>query len=240
MCQCLQFLGDAEGVAEVLLNLLKRSEEDTLVSYQVAFRIYENENQQFMRDIIRALPDVKSNDDNADKKKDDGEKKENDEDEAPPKEEEEEEKEELPKEIQERLERLVKILDGRTTMELHLSFLCANNKTDLLILKKMKDSFQRNTVLHNAVVVAHAYMNSGTTQHTFLRNNEQWLTKATNWARFSAIGGIGVVHKGHINDPMQLLKPYLPATDADKNKKPYCEGGAYVVSINSLFHVSIT
>ena len=26
---------------------------------------------------------------------------------------------------------------------------------------------------------------------------------------------------------MQLLKPYLPATDADKNKKPYCEGGAY-------------
>mgnify|MGYP001466049182 CR=1 FL=1 len=63
MCQCLQFLGDAEGVAEVLLNLLKRSEEDTLVSYQVAFRIYENENQQFMRDIIRALPDVKSNDD---------------------------------------------------------------------------------------------------------------------------------------------------------------------------------
>ena len=108
-------------------------------------------------------------------------------------EEEKEEEEELPKEIQERLERLVKILDGRTTMELQLSFLCANNKTDLLILKKMKDSFQLNTVLHNAVVVAHAYMNSGTTQHTFLRNNEQWLTKATNWARFSAIGGIGVV-----------------------------------------------
>ena len=69
MCQCLQFLGDAEGVAEVLLNLLKRSEEDTLVSYQVAFRIYENENQQFMRDIIRALPDVKGNDDSAEKKK---------------------------------------------------------------------------------------------------------------------------------------------------------------------------
>ena len=94
-----------------------------------------------MRDIIRALPDVKGNDDSAEKKKEgDGEEKEND-GEEPPKEEEEEEKvaeEELPKEIQERLERLVKILDGRTTMELHLSFLCANNKTDLLILKKMK------------------------------------------------------------------------------------------------------
>jgi 26S proteasome regulatory subunit N2 len=196
VCQCLQFLGDAEGVASVLLSLLKRSDEDALVSYQVGFRIYENENQQFMRDIIRALPETKK----TLKKKETsaavvegGEIGEAVAEEEENKDEEEEETEQLPKEIQERLERLVKILDGRTTMELHLAFLCANNKTDLLILKKMKDSFQRNTVLHNAVVVAHAYMNSGTTQHTFLRNNEQWLTKATNWARFSAIGGIGVV-----------------------------------------------
>lgn len=210
VCQCLQFLGDAKGVADVLMDLLKKDSESALVSFQVAFRIYENENQQFMRDIIAELPAIAAAAKGADSEatlavaSDD-----------------------LSSDARARLELLVQILNGRTTMRLHLDFLCANNRTDLLILRKMKDSFQRSSVLHNAVVISHAFMNSGTTQHTFLRDNEQWLMKATNWARFTAIGGIGVVHKGHMEDPLQLLKPYLPSSDEDKDKKPFCEGGAY-------------
>lgn len=222
VCQCLQFLGDAKGVAEVLLDLLGKDQDSALVSFQVAFRIYENENQQFMRDIIRELPVDGSKDGDAG---DETSASKSDADDGAAKV--VEPAVDLKPEVRSRLERLVEILDGRTTMKLHLDFLCSNNMTDLLILRKMKDSFQRNSVLHNAVVVAHAFMNCGTTQHTFLRDNEQWLMKATNWARFTAIGGIGVVHKGHVSDPLQLLKPYLPNAEGGGEAKPFCEGGAY-------------
>ena len=42
-------------------------------------------------------------------------------------------------------------------------------------------------------------MNCGTTQDTFLRENLDWLGKATNWAKFTAVASIGVVHKGHVH-----------------------------------------
>lgn len=36
---------------------------------------------------------------------------------------------------------------------------------------------------------------SGTTVDTFLRENMEWLSRATNWAKFSATAGLGVIHK---------------------------------------------
>ena len=50
----------------------------------------------------------------------------------------------------------------------------------------------------------------GTTRDTFLRENLEWLGKAKNWAKFSTVGSIGVVHKGHVHESMNLLQPYLP------------------------------
>jgi len=42
------------------------------------------------------------------------------------------------KKLQERLTKLMTILSGDTTIDLHLQFLIRNNKTDLLILKNTK------------------------------------------------------------------------------------------------------
>ena len=39
-------------------------------------------------------------------------------------------------------------------------------------------------------------MHCGTTVDTFLRENLEWLSRATNWAKFSATAGLGVIHKG--------------------------------------------
>ena len=50
----------------------------------------------------------------------------------------------------------------------------------------------------------------GTTKDNFLRENLEWLGKATNWAKFTAVASIGVVHKGHVRESMNLLQPYLP------------------------------
>ena len=67
-----------------------------------------------------------------------------------------------------RLDRLVTILGGDLSIELHLQFLIRNNKSDMLILKQTKDSI-RVSVCHTATVIANALMHSGTTSDQFLR-----------------------------------------------------------------------
>lgn len=37
-------------------------------------------------------------------------------------------------------------------------------------------------------------MNCGTTNESFLRNNQIWLKKSTLWSQFSATASIGVVY----------------------------------------------
>ena len=84
----------------------------------------------------------------------------------------------------------------------------------------------RTAVLHNSVVVSHAFMTSGTTVDTFLRGNLEWLGKANNWAKFAAVGSMGVVHKGHLPEAMQLLEPYLPKEGHGHVSSPFSEAGA--------------
>lgn len=58
---------------------------------------------------------------------------------------------------------------------------------------------------------------------TFLRQNLDWLGRATNWAKFSATAGLGVIHRGHLQQGRSLLSPYLPQIGSTN---PYSEGGA--------------
>jgi 26S proteasome regulatory subunit N2 len=51
------------------------------------------------------------------------------------------------------------------------------------------------------------------------------LGKAKNWSKFSAVGSIGVVHKGHVHESMNLLQPYLPPPTGESTS-PYSESGA--------------
>ena len=135
----------------------------------------------------------------------------------------------------EKMDKLCQILNGKLTVELHLSFLCRNNKTDLAFLKNIRDAVEpRNLVCHNATVFSNALMHSGTTKDSFLRGNLEWLQKATHWARFSATAGIGVIHKGHLKAGMNLLRPYLPTSPPTS---PYSEGGSlYALGIIHANH----
>lgn len=130
-----------------------------------------------------------------------------------------------PEDYWERVGRLRQILAEGFPVDLALDFLYSKSSTDLMILQNIKTAVEgRNSVLHNATVVAHAYMSGGTTIDTFLRNNLEWFSRATNWAKFTAAAGIGVVHKGHIKESQKLLEPYLPKNGASQS--PYSEGGA--------------
>lgn len=96
----------------------------------------------------------------------------------------------------ESLSKVHRILSRDVSVHLHLDFLFRNNHTDLLILKKTKDSLEtRSSVFHQSITVANAFMSCGTTSDEFLKTNLQWLAKASNWTKFIATAGFGVIHK---------------------------------------------
>lgn len=64
--------------------------------------------------------------------------------------------------------------------------------------------------MHGAVILSNAFMNAGTTNDSFLRDNLDWVARATNWSKFSAAASLGVIHKGGFENAMAILQPYLP------------------------------
>ncbi|CAG8546793.1 14325_t:CDS:10 [Funneliformis mosseae] len=82
----------------------------------------------------------------------------------------------------------------------------------------------RNSVYHSAVTFANAFMHAGTTSDEFLRQNLEWLSRATNWSKFSATAALGVIHKGHLSQGLSLLHPYLPQDGVSGSS--YSEGGS--------------
>ncbi|KAJ3763062.1 D-isomer specific 2-hydroxyacid dehydrogenase [Lentinula raphanica] len=86
----------------------------------------------------------------------------------------------------------------------------------------------RSSIYHTALTLQNAFMHSGTTSDIFLRENLEWLGLASNWSKFSATAGLGVIHKGYYEQGKTILGPYLPQ-DGNESSIPgaaYSEGGA--------------
>ncbi|KAE9408198.1 26S proteasome regulatory complex, non-ATPase subcomplex, Rpn2/Psmd1 subunit [Gymnopus androsaceus JB14] len=121
------------------------------------------------------------------------------------------------------------ILTGQESVKLYLEFLKRNNHVDTLILKHTKDSLEpRSSIYHTALTLQNAFMHSGTTSDLFLRENLEWLGLASNWSKFSATAGLGVIHKGYYEQGMTILGPYLPQNGHESTipGAAYSEGGA--------------
>ena len=271
VCHCLLFLDDSDKVAHRLNELIARDDDQhaTLVAYQIAFDLGENQNQPFLNRVAKALPlpdqpalpatttapsatpsttdpaaPTASSDATASAAESDASSSSAPMDTSssssstpspapaasaspppaataaavvdsdPPSD-----------SYNSRLVRLRSILSGRTATERYLHFLYEHNATDLNLLKLIKDKLEpRNSVTHNATVMAHSLLHCGTTVDSFLRDNLDWLGKAQNWAKFTATASIGVIHKGHIHESLKLLEPYLP--QGGQSGSPYQEGGA--------------
>jgi len=213
VCRILVFLDDALQTAEILVKLLNSSQlDDHLLAYQIAFDLVSNGTQQFLKRVRDFLPAKREvEDDDATEgptamETDDNKPKEGD--------------------FDSRLAQTQKILSGTVTTKLFLEFLHRNNHSDLVILKNTKNALDaRQSVTHSALIFANALMNAGTTRDAFLRENLEWLARATNWAKFSATAGLGVIHKGHLEKGLALLDPYLPKPN-NHGSSPYSEGGA--------------
>ncbi|KAJ8620332.1 hypothetical protein MRB53_028861 [Persea americana] len=234
ICQCLMFLDEPEGVANILEKLLQSgSKDDALLAFQIAFDLIENEHQAFLLNVRNRLPDSKSRassrinleqpsqsvehetsgidsaqNGNAvagsanvagsveDVQMTDGAHAPNG-----------AVQEMNPNEVAyaEKLAKIKGILSGETSIRLTLQFLYSHN---------------------SATIHANAIMHAGTTVDTFLRENLEWLSRATNWAKFSATAGLGVIHCGQLQQGRSLMAPYLPQSGAAGGGSPYSEGGA--------------
>ncbi|XGW27813.1 hypothetical protein V3C99_007974 [Haemonchus contortus] len=217
ICQCLIKLNRPEDIGRLLDRLMAHANGD-LIAYQIAFDLYENASQQFNTQVLStyasfhqpspSTPTVKSEEGSTSAP--DAPKEEN---EAPSSKTEES----AP------MARLKAILRGEETVKHHMQFLIKNNHTDMLILKEMKDCV-RTATAHNATLMANGLMHLGTTCDDFLRDNLDWISKATNWNKFNAVATLGLIHKGHESAAMKLLDPYLPKTEPDQYG--FKEGGS--------------
>ncbi|KAG1473109.1 hypothetical protein G6F56_001140 [Rhizopus delemar] len=211
--QCLVHLDDSESCAQLLKSLVEKDNE--LMAYQISFDLEENATQKFLSKVSNLLPSEpvaeETRDDNAMEV--------------------EEPKNDTP------FKKIKSILSGKESIRLHLEFLYRNNHTDLLILKNTKNALEsRNSVYHSAVTFANAFMQAGTTSDEFLRQNLDWLSRATNWSKFSATAALGVIHKGQLAESMNLLSPYLPSHGGSNNSS-YSEGGSlYALGLINANH----
>ncbi|KAI9916700.1 hypothetical protein PsorP6_016713 [Peronosclerospora sorghi] len=229
VCQVLQMLGNYLEVSKILEQLVRGGENECLIAYQVSFDLNENENQKFLTNVYHSLPSPPAPVASADSVNTVEESKT----ESPTPESTTPMVPATPPpapagacgDYWDKLSKLKLILSGEFLVDLKLDFLYSHSDSDPLIMKTIKTAVEnRNSVLHHAAVIAHAYMNCGTTSDSFLRENLEWLGKATNWAKFTATASLGVVHKGHVRESMNLLAPYLP--QGGMTTSPYSEGGA--------------
>ncbi|BGP00453.1 26S proteasome regulatory subunit RPN2 [Rhodotorula toruloides] len=225
--QCFVFLNDPSLASSLLAKLLNLDSSEppkddaVLTAYQIAFDLAETASQEFLQVVRTSV---------AGSKPEAVEGAEG----APAAEEAE------PKEGAElHRERLATILSGEESIKLYLEFLYRNNKADLLILKDTLSALEpRNSIYHSAISLMNAFAHAGTTSDLFLRENLDFLGKASNWSKFTTTAALGVIHKGNLTQGKAILEPYLPRSDGGgATKSVYSEGGSlYALGLVNANH----
>lgn len=151
-----QVLRTAEPVAKILKKLLDGSSDDALLGLQLCFDLVESGDQNYVNKVAASLTEVNAPD------------------------------AEGANDHKARYEKATKVLTGGFSSELAISFLHKNSDSDPLIMENLKSALEqrsagRNSVLHNCAVLTHSYLNAGTTNDAFLRDNLEWMKKASNW-----------------------------------------------------------
>ncbi|CAM1508568.1 Fc.00g054160.m01.CDS01 [Cosmosporella sp. VM-42] len=222
IAKCVVYLDSDEEASQMLSSLVDSGDRSSIANaYQIAFDLYDNGTQEFLGKVLASLPEPPKKEESTDTGDKAGESEpllENQQ-EAP--------EDELPEEVAKAYRNIRSILDGSKTIRLNLEFLYRNNRTDLSILNKVRDSLEgRNSIFHTAVTFCNAFMNQGTTNDKFFRDNLEWLGKAVNWSKFTATAALGVIHRGNLSQSRKLLEPYLPKQGGLGTGSIFSQGGA--------------
>jgi 26S proteasome regulatory subunit N2 len=237
IAKCVVYLNLHSLASKLVTQLIEQGDDKSrAIAYQISFDLYENGTQEFLSKVMEELPETEKDEEKPSANGD----AQNSSDEAG-------ESESLladvdtsnvstvvsrnkDKSLSEKQVKAFKnvrhILRGTKSIELNLEFLYRNNHTDKTVLNKIKDSLEaRNSIFHTGVTFANAFMNAGTTNDTFFRENLDWLGKAVNWSKFTATAALGVIHRGNITQGQKLLEPYLPK-DSVSSGSNYEQGGS--------------
>nr|AAL72627.1 proteasome regulatory non-ATP-ase subunit 2 [Trypanosoma brucei] len=228
--QCLLFLGDSTGTADLIEDLIRSGDKAT--AYQLAFDLHEYGNQEFLSAVagliekratlsIPAPSQVQRVETATEDKSGSGADHSTSSQAAAGQTTQEGDK----KDISEVHQKLLSALTGELTASLYLQFLSGQCKADSNVLNRIKQTTdQRKAVPHNALTIAHALMYCGTTIHTFLRNDMEWFGGATYWGKFIATASIGALHYGHVNEALKIMDSYLPKDNI--GVLPHSEAGS--------------
>ncbi|EGD82965.1 proteasome 26S subunit [Salpingoeca rosetta] len=197
----LQCLVAVENTAAITALLTQLIADDKLMAYQLTFHLEQMASQHLQQQIMAAIDAATQQEGN---------------DNAP-----------IPAA---EAKRLKEILSGEISRPLFVEFMGRNNKTDTLILEKTKKSIQGlSSVLDNGLVLSHSVMSAGTTSDKFLRENQQFLGRFTNWAKLTTVASLGVIHKDHTSAAKKVLQPYLPSENSTNEYEN--GGGLYALGL---------
>jgi len=245
IAKCIVYLNESTMASDLLSRLVKKADPKSFATaYQIAFDMYDNSTQEFLKKVRKNLPSTSpqaSGTLTAERIEDENDSQAvesqqllqelNDSTDVQSSDVHggSETQESLTPKEQKAYESIGDILSGTKTIELDLEFLYRNNHTDKHILNKIKDSLEaRNSIFHTAVTLANAFMHAGTTNDRFFRDNLEWLGKAVNWSKFTATAALGVIHRGNLGQGQKLLEPYLPKTrmEGTNTGSAYSQGGS--------------
>ncbi|KAK4697438.1 26S proteasome regulatory subunit N2, partial [Lecanoromycetidae sp. Uapishka_2] len=247
IAKCIVYLNEHSMASGLLADLVTTGGPRRLAeAYQIAFDLYDNSSQEFVKKVREGLPidpaPHASPPENSSEKMDEDSQNEaketdnllsqpNDTNGHPSSSLENpiSENEPMSAEAKKAFESIREILSGTKSIQLNLEFLYRNNHADVAILNKLKDSLEaRNSIFHTAVTLSCGFMNAGTMNANFFRDNLDWLGKAVNWSKFTATAALGVIHRGDLGNGQTLLRPYLPkdTVEGANTGSVYSQGGS--------------
>ncbi|RAH82770.1 26S proteasome regulatory complex, non-ATPase subcomplex, Rpn2/Psmd1 subunit [Aspergillus japonicus CBS 114.51] len=213
IAKCVVYLNEHSMASAILRQLVDKGDARSLaVAYQISFDLYDNGTQEFLQRVRSEIAEPLQASEESESKAEE-EPKESDPllDSQSRSIGENNEQTKISSETRAAYKNVLAIIDGRKTIQLNLEFLYRNNKADIAILNKVRDSLEaRNSIFHTAVTLSNAFMHAGTTHDKFFRDNLEWLGKAVNWSKFTATAALGVIHRGNLTQGEKLLQPYLP------------------------------
>lgn len=167
------------------------------MAFQIAQDLAQNDNQGFINQIIQHFPTINPS-----------------------------ETDEFLKNIESNIKpKLFKVLNGKFSEEVHQHFLKNNNNSDPLIIANIKNGADsKNSIIHEAIIMANSILQAGTTSQNFLVENLEWIAKASHWANFTSVASLGVIHRGNYSRAMEVMRPYLPGNLP--TPKFYAHGGS--------------
>ncbi|KKZ64345.1 26S proteasome regulatory subunit N2 [[Emmonsia] crescens] len=246
IAKCVVYLNEHSMASDMLRQLVEKGDPRSLsVAYQISFDLYDNSTQEFLRkvrqEISQLIPESNENESQNQNTEDEGSAAketdsllQNQEGAADSSNSRSlgsgGDKDKLSEDARAAFKSILDIIDGVNSIQLNLEFLYRNNKADISILNKIKDSLEaRNSIFHTAVTLSNAFMHAGTTHDKFFRDNLEWLGKAVNWSKFTATAALGVIHRGNLTQGQKLLAPYLPKDNiagAGGSGSVYSQGGS--------------